>query len=285
MTTLNEMMGHIRNAFMAAGVEDPMAEARIIVGGLLGLERSDFITGGDDHLDLADEIRIHDAVGRRTRGEPPYRILGMRPFYGLEFKLSKGTLEPRPDTEILVDTVLDLVKLRRQEPLRLLDLGTGTGAICLALLAKLPNAIGIGTDLSADALATAAENADLNGLAARFTTVESRWLDNIFGTHDVIVSNPPYIRTSVISGLDPEVREHDPVLALDGGEDGLEAYRAIAAGAQSYLAGPNGIIAVETGYDQRADVEKIFGDNGFSLLRAVKDYGGNDRVQAFTVKN
>ena len=285
MTTLNDMMAHLRNHFTVAGVEDPMAEARILVGGLMGLSRSDFITRGEDHIPTEDEIAINAASGRRVRGEPVYRILGRRGFHGLELKLSMGTLEPRPDTEILVDTVLELLQGRREEPLRILDLGTGTGAICLALLAELPNSIGIGTDLSTDALATATENADLNGLAARFTTAESRWFDNIFGTYDVIVSNPPYIKTSVIPGLDPEVREHDPVLALDGGEDGLEAYRAIATGARSYMAGPKGIVAVETGYDQRADVEKIFADNGFSLLRAVKDYGGNDRVQAFTTKN
>jgi len=285
MTTLNEMMAHLRNHFMVAGIEDPMAEARILVGGLMGLSRSDFITRGEDHIPLENEIAINAASGRRVLGEPVYRILGRRGFHGLELKLSKGTLEPRPDTEILVDTVLGLMKGRREDALRILDLGTGTGAICLALLAELPNAIGTGTDLSADALATAVENANLNGLAGRFTTAESRWFDDILGTYDVIVSNPPYIRTSMIPGLDTEVREHDPVLALDGGDDGLEAYRAIAAGARSYLIGPKGIVAVETGYDQRADVERIFVDNGFSLLRAVKDYGGNDRVQAFTMKN
>jgi len=285
MTTLNEMMAHLRNHFMVAGVEDPMAEARILVGGLMGLSRSDFITRGEDHIPLEDEIAINAASSRRVRGEPVYRILGRRGFHGLELKLSEGTLEPRPDTEILVDTVLELLQGRHGDPLRILDLGTGTGAICLALLAELPNAIGTGTDLSTDALATATENADLNGLAERFNTTESRWFGNIFGAYDVIVSNPPYIKTSVIPELDPEVREHDPVLALDGGEDGLEAYRAIAATARSYLTGPKGIVAVETGYDQRVDVEKIFADNGFSLLRAVKDYGGNDRVQAFTTKN
>jgi release factor glutamine methyltransferase len=284
MTTLNEMMAHIRNCFLVAGSEDPMAEARIIVGGLLGLERSDFITKGEDHLALEDEIRIHDAVGRRTRGEPPYRILGSRPFYGLEFKLSKATLEPRPDTEILVETVLELVKDRREEPLRILDLGTGTGAICLALLSELPNAVGTGADLSTDALATARENAALNDLAARFTAVESRWFDAISGTFDVIVSNPPYIRSSVIPTLDRMVREHDPILALDGGADGLDAYRDIAAGARPFL-NAGGIIAVETGFDQRQDVGKVFENEGFVRLKSVKDYGGNDRVQVFSAKN
>jgi release factor glutamine methyltransferase len=283
MTTLDEMMGHLRRAFAVAGVEDPMAEARIIVGGLLGLERADFITKGEEHLGLDDEARILEASGRRKRGEPPYRILGSRPFYGLEFKLSKGTLEPRPDTEILVDTVLDLVKNRRDAPLRILDLGTGTGAICLALLSELPNATGTGADLSADALATATINAELNGLAVRFTAVESRWFDNISGSYDVIVSNPPYIRSSVIPTLDRTVREHDPLLALDGGEDGLDAYRDIAAGARAFL-NADGIIAVETGYDQREDVGKVFEKEGFLLLKAVKDYAGNDRVQAFSAK-
>ncbi|UVC08272.1 peptide chain release factor N(5)-glutamine methyltransferase [Rhizobium sp. TH2] len=284
MTTLNEMMAHIRNCFLVAGSEDPMAEARIIVGGLLRLERSDFITRGEEHLALEDEARIHEAVGRRTRGEPPYRILGSRPFYGLELKLSKGTLEPRPDTEILVETVLDLVKHKRQQPLQILDLGTGTGAICLALLAELPNAVGTGADLSADALATACENAAINGLAARFTAIESRWFGNISGRYDVIVSNPPYIRSSVIPTLDRMVREHDPLLALDGGEDGLDAYRDIAAGARPFL-NAGGIIAVETGFDQREDVGKVFENEGFLRLKAVKDYAGNDRVQAFSAKN
>jgi release factor glutamine methyltransferase len=284
MTTLNEMMAHLRNHFMVAGIEDPIAEARILVGGLMGLSRSDFITMGEDHIPLADEIAIHSASGRRVRGEPVYRILGRRGFHGLELKLSKGTLEPRPDTEILVDTVLDLLKDRREEPLRILDLGTGTGAICLALLSELPNAVGIGTDLSTDALATADENARLNDLSDRFTTVESRWFEDISGIYDVIVSNPPYIRTSVIPTLDRTVREHDPLLALDGGEDGLVAYKAIAAGARVFLQA-SGIIAVETGFDQREEVGKVFEDEGFLRLKAVKDYAGNDRVQVFAAKN
>ena len=283
MTTLGAMMDEIRATLKAAGIEDPMAEARIVVGGLLGLARTDFVTKGGDFLALGDEARIREAIARRVRGEPPYRILGSRPFYGLEFKLSEGTLEPRPDTEILVDTVLAMLAARRNEKLRILDLGTGTGAICLALLSELPNASGIGTDLSPDALARAVENASLNGLADRFGTVESRWFDAVAGTYDVIVSNPPYIRTGVIPLLDREVREHDPLLALDGGEDGLEAYRAIAAGARAHLE-ENGLLAVETGFDQRSDVENIFRDEGFSLARAAKDYGGNDRVQVFVTK-
>jgi release factor glutamine methyltransferase len=280
MTTLTEMMNHLRNLFLVAGAEDPVAEARIIVGGLLGLERTDFITRGDDHLDLEDEVRIHEAAGRRMRGEPPYRILGQRSFYGLEFMLSPATLEPRPDTEILVDAVLDTLKGREREALRIMDLGTGTGAICQALLSQLANATGMGVDLSENALETALENAALNRLADRFEVRQSDWFAKISGTFDVIVSNPPYIRSKVIPSLSREVRDFDPHLALDGGDDGLEAYRAIAAQARPFL-NADGLIAVETGFDQRHAIEEIFRERGFTLVEARKDYGGNDRVQIF----
>jgi release factor glutamine methyltransferase len=273
-------MGHIRNRFLIAGIEDPAAEARIIVGGLLGIERTDFITRGNGHLALQDEIRIHDAIGRRVRGEPAYRILGRRSFYGLEFKLSKGTLEPRPDTETLVDAVLEELKSRVNEPLAILDLGTGTGAICQALLAHLPNAHGTGSDLSPDALAAAGENATLNGLSGRFEVRQSDWFEKISGTYDVIVSNPPYIASKVIPSLDREVRDFDPHLALDGGDDGLDAYRKIAANVRPFLE-EDGLIAVETGFDQKYSVEEIFRKYGFRMVKARKDYGGNDRVQIF----
>lgn len=280
MATLTEMMNHLRARFAAAGVEDPAAEARIIVGGLLELDRVDFITRGDEHLKHEDESRIHDSADRRLRGEPPYRILGRRSFYGLEFKLSDGTLEPRPDTETLVDAVLDALKGRERDALAIADLGTGTGAIGQALLSQLPYATGIGVDLSADALATAMENAALNGLADRFTVQRSDWFAEISGLFDVIVSNPPYIRSMVIPSLDREVRDFDPHLALDGGGDGLEAYRAIAAQARSFLK-QDGLVAVETGFDQRHSVEEIFRNNGFLPVSARKDYGGNDRAQVF----
>lgn len=280
MTTLNEMMAHVRNRFAVAGIEDPMAEARILLGGLLGYSRTDFIARGQDHIPLDDEVRIHEAVGRRVKGEPPYRILGRRGFFGLELCLSKDTLEPRPDTEILVELVLGLLKDRTGDPLRILDLGTGTGAICLALLSQLPNAQGTGSDLAQDALDTAARNAALNGLAARFTTVRSRWFEEISGLYDVIVSNPPYIRSDVIPALDREVRDHDPLLALDGGADGLDAYRAIATGAGTFLK-PGGIVAVETGFDQKSAVKEIFESAGFEQVAAARDLAGNDRAQAF----
>ena len=284
MTTLDHMMAHLRNYFMHADIEDPIAEARILVGGIMGLSRTDFITRNDDHIPLVHEVAIHDAAGRRVRGEPVYRILGWREFYGLHLKLAKETLEPRPDTEVLVDLVFDLVKDRRREPLDILDLGTGTGAICLALLSQLPEARGTGTDLDPGALVQAATNAEANELSERFSTVESHWYEKITGRYDVIVSNPPYISSDVIPTLDREVREHDPLLALDGGTDGLDAYRAIAADAAAFLK-PGGLVAVETGFDQRQSVKEIFESTGFAEIAAVKDLAGNDRAQAFRTKS
>lgn len=284
MTTIDHMLAHLRNHFAVAGVEDPMAEARILVGGIMGLTRAELISRSEDHIPLAQEIEINSASGRRARGEPVYRILGKRGFYGLELRITKETLDPRPDTEALVDLVLERLKGRRVEALDILDLGIGTGAICLALLANLPNARGTGTDLAQDALDTAAQNAALNGLSERFTTVRSNWFEALSGHYDVIVSNPPYIRSDVIPDLDREVREFDPMLALDGGADGLEAYRAIAGSAAKFLK-PAGIIAVETGFDQRQAVRQIFEKAGFNEVAAMKDLAGNDRAQAFGAKS
>lgn len=281
MTTLSATMQRVRGILAKAGVDDPIAEARILVGGLLGLGRTDFITGGARRVEPSDAARIDEAVQRRTRGEPPWRILGHRAFHGLDLALSPATLEPRPDTEILVDTMLDLLAGRREEPLAILDLGTGTGAICLALLAGLPNAIGTGSDLSAEALATARRNAVANGLGAQFSTMESDWFASVDGSFDLIVSNPPYIPSAVVPTLDREVRDHDPWLALDGGADGLDPYRIIAAGAAGHLR-PDGLVGVETGFDQRRAVEDIFTGHGFRLVRTAQDYGGRDRVQVFS---
>lgn len=279
-STVGALLRHVRNRLLTAGIEDPAAEARILLGGILGFSPTELITRADRRVGAQSEMRLHETVKRRLAGEPPYRILGRRSFYGLEFTLSRDTLEPRPDTEILVDAVLEALRDRRDEPLAILDLGTGTGAICQALLSQLPHARGTGVDLSQGALDTALENAALNGLAGRFDVLQSDWFEKISGCYDVIASNPPYIASKVIPSLDREVRDFDPHLALDGGDDGLDAYRAIAAAARPFLK-QNGLVAVETGYDQRQSVEEIFRKSGFVLAIARKDYGDNDRVQIF----
>lgn len=213
-----------------------------------------------------------------------HRILGEREFYGLPLRLSAETLEPRPDTEILVDTALiylrDLAKV--QGHLHILDMGTGTGAICLALLSECPEASGVGSDISADALLTARSNAERNGLQDRFQAIQSSWFENIQGSFHAIVSNPPYIASNVVHDLAPEVTKFDPVAALDGGSDGLDAYKAIAKDAARFMK-PDAIVGLEIGYDQRNDVTAIFEAEGFKCLKSVKDYGQNDRVLVFAL--
>jgi release factor glutamine methyltransferase len=272
-----------RKRLEAAGIADPSTDARFLVSGVLGLSLSDLMLRADDIRSATEAGAVDAAVERRAAGEPVHRILGSREFYGLELTLSADTLEPRPDTEILVDAVLPPLKriVAKKGSARILDMGTGTGAICLALLSQCAAATGLGSDVSKGALETARRNAENNGLAGRFETIVSDWFTNIEGRFDIIVSNPPYIQSNVIPLLDLEVRKFDPLAALDGGEDGLDAYRSIARGVAAFLA-DDGMIGVEIGFDQKASVSALFIEQGFSLAAAMCDYGGNDRVLLFS---
>ncbi|MCQ1837515.1 peptide chain release factor N(5)-glutamine methyltransferase [Neorhizobium galegae] len=286
MTTLGAAVADARSRFSVASLPDAAIEARLLIGGLLGLSSTDVFTGGDRVLTDQELSLVEKAVARRLKREPVHRILGSREFHGMELLISKETLEPRPDTEILVDSMLAHVRqiVAVKGSARILDLGTGTGAIVLALLKESPRAQGIGSDISEDALQTATRNAARLGMSERFQAIRSDWFDAISSRFDIIVSNPPYIRSDVIPALDPEVRDFDPLTALDGGPDGLEAYRAIAAGAGDFLE-KDGVIGVEIGFDQKETVTAIFRVAGFTLAEAVRDYGDNDRVLVFTVNH
>lgn len=274
---LGETMRRAKRRLEEAGIDSAEIDARLIVEHVTGTTRLDLIARPDQLVAVAHVEAIETALDRRTAREPVHRILGTREFYGLPMRLSTQTLEPRPDTEVLVDAVLGVAG---DGPLRILDLGTGTGAILIALLKELPQASGVGVDISDDALETAAANADLNGVAPRFTALKSDWLAGVVGEFDVIVSNPPYIATRDIADLDMDVRGFDPQRALDGGADGLACYRTIATGAGAHLAG-KGWIGVEIGHDQKNLVTAIFEDVGFDCHEARKDLGGNDRVLIF----
>ncbi|WP_310231017.1 peptide chain release factor N(5)-glutamine methyltransferase [Rhizobium miluonense] len=280
--TISGLLQEVRSRFAEADLDDPATEARILVGGLLRLSATGLVTRGSEPVSEDDAATVRAAIARRLNHEPVHRILGEREFYGLSLRLSPATLEPRPDTEILVDTMLP--HIRRLESkignIHVLDIGTGTGAICLALLHESPQATGVGSDISSEALETARGNAERNGLAERFMTAHGSWFDAIHECFHLIVSNPPYIASNVISTLAPEVKDFDPPAALDGGLDGLDAYRAIAKDAARFLH-PDGMIGVEIGYDQRETVTSIFEGAGFSLVEAVRDYGQNDRVLVF----
>lgn len=280
--TLAEALANVRRALTEGGIEDAAREARLLVGGLLKLEPTTLIAGGDRGLTVAEQRAIEVGIERRLNREPVFRILGARPFFGLTLSLSPDTLEPRPDTEILVERLIPLAEkiVSDSGGCRMLDLGTGTGAICLALVDAVPGVVGVGTDISPGALETASANAHLNGLAERFVAIESDWFSAVDGTFDIIVSNPPYIPSVVVDGLADEVRRFDPRRALDGGSDGLDAYRAIANAAAEYLA-PAGIIGFEIGYDQKETVTDLMNSKGFRLVEAARDLGGNDRVLIF----
>lgn len=283
--TLAALQAFARRALAEAGIDNAATDARVLLLGLFDLSPTDLLIRGERAVSEAECAALEAALARRKAGEPVHRILGRREFYGLTLKLSPDTLEPRPDTEILVDRMLPHVRRIAAERgrVRILDLGTGTGAIVLALLSECDGAQGMGVDAASGALRMARENAEAAGLGERFSTVESDWFSAVEGRFDIIVSNPPYIRSDVVASLESGVRDYDPALALDGGPDGLVAYRRIAAGAGHHLE-KDGVIGVEIGYDQRRDVEAVFAAEGFSLLEASRDYGGNDRVLVFAGK-
>jgi release factor glutamine methyltransferase len=283
--TLASLLAESRIILTEGGLPDASTDARVLVAGLLELTPTDFVLRADRAVTDEERRVVTEAIARRLSREPVHRILGRRDFHGVQLLLSPDTLEPRPDTEILVEAVLPFAHqcARDGGSVRLLDLGTGTGAIALALLHDVPQMLAVGTDIAVGALETALRNANLNGVAGRFSALQSRWFDAVDGCFDIIVSNPPYIRSDVIPDLAPDVRDHDPMLALDGGIDGLDAYRAIAAGAHAHL-GEQGMLALEIGYDQKHAVSAVFAAQGYTLEKVVSDYGGNDRVMMFSRK-
>lgn len=283
--TLGGLLAEAHAALVKAGIEDAKLDARLIVEHFSGTTRTDAIGRPETTIPPDAAIAIRQAIARRAGGEPVHRILGFREFYGLKLFLSPETLEPRPDTETLVDAVLPHLRhlAATTGACRILDLGTGTGAIALALLAEVPEATAIGVDISADALATAERNALENGLAERFTAVRSDWFEKISGSFHVIVANPPYITTEELETLQGEVRNFDPARALDGGADGLDAYRTIAGQAEAYLETP-ARVAVEIGHAQKEAVTRLFEAAGFCVVEARKDLGGHDRVLVFARK-
>lgn len=273
---------YLHASFEKAGVETPDLDARLLVEWATGANRLAVLAYPDRLLSVDERIQLSAALERRLAHEPVHRIIGKRGFYGLDFALSPDTLEPRPDTECLIDLVLKHSAPRYGAPLSVIDLGAGAGIIAITLLCALPNARAVATDISAGALATASSNAAANGVSARFSAVQGDWLGAAEGRFDLIVSNPPYIASRVISALSPEVRKYDPALALDGGSDGLDAYRSISSSCMSHM-NPNGMLAVEIGFDQRLSVQRLFEEAGLSLLEAARDLGGNDRALIFHI--
>ena len=274
----------MRTAFRSAGIPNADLDARLLASKLAGVEAHQLATEGDRPMPEPTQELLMRAMHDRLDGRPVHRILGERDFYGLTLSLSAATLEPRPDTETLIDAVLPLAEgiVAAKGSCSIVDLGVGTGAIGLALVASCPGARCLGVDISAEAVATALENARRLGLGDRYTAVTGDWLEGIDERFDLIVSNPPYIPTPDLVGLEREVREHDPLRALDGGADGLDAYRIIAVQSVSRLEN-NGYVAVEIGIDQTQPVKALFETQGFESLGVFADLGGVERVLTFKI--
>ncbi|MEH2472735.1 release factor glutamine methyltransferase [Nitrobacteraceae bacterium AZCC 2161] len=250
----------------ANSVESADLDARLLTGAVLGLDLTGVILAAKRVITADEATRLEDFAQRRIAGEPVARIVGVKEFWGLPLQLSADTLVPRPDTETIVEAALEILSAesRRDHALRIADLGTGSGAILLALLSELPSAFGIGTDINFAALQTARHNATRLGFANRTTFVRCDYASTLADGLDLIVSNPPYIRSAEVAGLATEVRDHDPHRALDGGADGLDAYRIIAPEAARLLA-PGGWLVVEVGHDQSGDVAGLLAAAGLTL--------------------
>jgi release factor glutamine methyltransferase len=264
----------VKAALARARLSIAPLDARLLLQHVLACSHADLILHENDPLTEEKEKLFFELVVRRLAQEPVTKILGEREFYGRMFHVTPDVLDPRGDTETIVDVCLE------RNAQRVLDLGVGSGAILLTLLSEWPDATGVGVDLSNAALAVADHNATTLGVHTRSEFVQSRWFEKLLGQFDLIVSNPPYILSADIAELERDVRDYDPLLALDGGEDGLDCYRAIAAGASAFLS-QSGRIVLEIGWGQQDDVVEIFTTQGFRCDAKRADLSGIVRALQF----
>jgi len=274
--TLLQAWQSAKKRLEAVGLTGPVIDARLLVEAAADATRADIVTDPYRALTPEQEATLADYVARRERREPVSHILGRKGFWKIMLAVNADVLTPRPETEVIVDYVLK--QFPEGMAFNILDLGVGSGAIILSILAERPAAKGLATDISDEALAVARENASNLGLASRIAFARGDWTTGLADeSFDVIVSNPPYIASEVIETLEPEVRQYDPRIALDGGQDGLDAYRRLAPEIMRVLK-PGGAFAVEIGYDQKDAVEALFNAAGASGVWTIKDLSTHDRV-------
>lgn len=273
--TVNSAKRFLMAQFRDAGIDTAEIDARLLLMVAANLTHSDIIMRGTDNLTGEALERVSEYSARRLSGEPVDHILGRREFYGRDFRVTKDVLSPRPETEMLIDAALEIIKFKPEA--RLLDLGTGSGAIIISILAEAKNTTGVAVDLSEAALAVAAENAAQHDVAGRLTLRRGSWFDPVSGRFDIILSNPPYITDAAMKNLGREVKNYDPDLALRGGEDGLAAYREIISQAPHHLTA-GGFLLLEIGYDQGASVSALLLEAGYAEISVHKDISGHDRM-------
>ena len=278
MTALKEIYQQVRAALSNYGVAADTLEAKRLVFSVLEGEEDLLITQPEFEVPQEASDNIHDLLRQRLEGRPLTKILGQAEFWGLPFHVTEDTLDPRPDTEILVEAALGYARTLGKEGLKIVDLGTGTGCILIALLQELPTAKGLAIDVSDKALEVAQKNAALNGVSERLTFQKGDWLAGIdLKDIDIIVSNPPYIRDEVIPDLQPEVKNHDPILALSGGKNGIDAYEKIFSSIKNAKEG-TGRIFLEIGFDQENEVVRLAGESNLCHVDSKRDLGGHVRV-------
>lgn len=274
--TIGTLLTAAQARLKSAGVDTPRLDAILLLAEASGLSE-DLIRSRPDTPVSADKAAAFEAmVQRRLRREPVSKILGRREFWSLEFLTSRDVLDPRADSETLVSAVLAAIP-NRNAALRIVDFGTGSGCLLLSLLRELPSATGVGIDVSPPALVVAQENADRFALSSRCLFRLGSWGKGIEGTFDILISNPPYIESGVVPGLEPEVADYDPLLALDGGADGLDAYRALIPD-MVRLAAKGAFAALEVGLGQDVAVSRLLGESGFGEIAVLPDLGGIGRV-------
>lgn len=270
--TLTALMQEGAEVLRRAGVESAGLDSRLLLQHALGIAREEMLRAPEKMVDEAEARHYKGLLQRRASREPLSHITGSREFWGRDFTVSRATLDPRPDSETLIETVLKRLP-DRTLPLKLLDLGTGTGCLMLTLLAEYPNAIGVGVDVSSDALKVAEENCVNLGLEKRVQFLLQYWGRGLTGTFDVIISNPPYIKNIDINRLQPEVSVYEPYMALAGGEDGLQCYREIAPDIARLLS-KDGFAVLEFGQGQQTDVSTILSNNQLQTLGYACDLAG-----------
>ncbi len=267
-----------RRRLETAGLAGPVIDARLLVEAAADVTRAEIVTDPHRALSAEQEATLESYLSRREHREPVSQILGRKGFWKIMLNVTRDVLSPRPDTETVVEWVLR--DFPEHAPWSVLDLGVGSGAILLSILAERPSARGLGVDVSEEALAVARDNAANLGLGGRVALLRGDWTEGLADANfDLVVSNPPYIASDVIETLEPEVRDHEPRIALEGGPDGLMHYRSLAPEILRVLK-PGGRFAIEIGYDQKTAVEDLFRAAGAQQVQTLRDLGDRDRVVA-----
>lgn len=273
--TIGEALADAVEQLEEAGVDSAHLDARLLLARVLGVSRAYLTMHADAYLSDAELMGFETLLERRIAREPMAQILGEREFWSLSFRVTSDTLDPRPDSESIIEAVLRYVP-NKQSRLLMADFGVGSGCLLLSLLSEYPQAHGLGVDMSEAALDVAEKNAHSLGLSTRATFHKTSWGEGVIGRYDVIVSNPPYIREADMETLEPEVTEYEPHSALVGGKDGLDAYRALLPDIKRLLA-PHGVAVLEFGQGQAADVTALAEANGLRLLETCNDLAGIER--------